>query len=377
MPFGYLFSVAVAAAAVASALWPRPTNGPRATPSFALGTVASEAPFMLAWYLMLITWTTADSGDLDNIAGWAGAALAALAVLGLIRIVWQSAQASSALDAALASTLGGERPQSSRARHRLRSAWALIAPLRVPDPRVRRERNLAYGPAGRANRLDAYRRRGTTSGPVFAYFHGGGFHSGSKNRQAKLLLETLALHGWVCVSANYRVRTEYLAILADAKRVIAWIRTEGARHGADPGTLVVAGGSAGAHLAVVSALSANRPELQPGFETVDTSVSAVVGLYGYYGEVFGQRPSAPSDFTGRALPPLLVVHGQKDPMAFASGARDFAEEMRARRGGPVAYAELPGAVHNFDLFASLRHAAVTTAVLDFVTWVRRGSAAHR
>ena len=95
-----------------------------------------------------------------------------------------------------------------------RSLWALIAPLRLPDPRVRRDRNVSYGPGGKANLLDVYRRRDTTAGPVFVYFHPGGFHSGSKNRQAKLLLETLAVQGWVCVSANYRLRVPFRVSLA-------------------------------------------------------------------------------------------------------------------------------------------------------------------
>lgn len=347
--------------------------------TFVLGTLGSEVPFILAWYLLIVTWTTLDEGDLDSPLGWIAAALAALTLLGLIRIVWQSARARPTLDRVLTDALGEDRPRASRTRHRFRAAWALVAPFRVPDPRIRRERNIAYGPApGRANLLDVYRRRGAGPGPVLVYFHPGGFSGGSKNRQSKLLIETLALRGWTCVSANYRLRTDYWAILSDAKRVIAWVRTEGREHGAAPDVLVAAGGSAGAHLASACALSSGRPELQPGFEQADTSVSAVVGLYGYYGEVFGQPSTRVPDLADRALPPALIVHGEKDPMAFAAGAREFVAEMRERGDGPVAYAELPGAVHNFDLFASLRHAAVATAVLEFTAaltsgpqWIRR------
>lgn len=372
MPPGYAITVLFVAAAVASALWPRPTHGPRQTPTFVLGTLGSEVPFMLAWYLLLVTWLSFDSGDLATPASWITAAVAALVLLGLIRIVRQSAQAGQVLASALTSALGEDRPRANRGRHRLRAAWALTAPFRLPDPRIRRERNIAYGPApGRANLLDVYRRRGAGAGPVLIYFHPGGFSGGSKNRQSKLMLETLALHGWTCISANYRLRTDYWTILADAKRVIAWTRTEGRRHGADPAVLITAGGSAGANLAAACALSAGRADLQPGFEEADTSVSAVVGLYGYYGEVFGQPGTQVSDLTGSSVPPVLIVHGEKDPMASAAGAREFTARLRDRRQGPVAYAELPGAVHNFDLFASLRHAAVTTAVLEFVTTIAR------
>ncbi|MCA0252392.1 MAG: alpha/beta hydrolase [Actinobacteria bacterium] len=369
MPIGYLLTVLLVAAATASALWPRPTNGPHATPSFALGTLANEIPFMLAWYLLFSTWVAWDTGDLATPASWVVAGLAALALAGLTWIAWQSRRSWDVLEAALDAALGADRPRASRPPHRLRSAWSLVAPFRLPNPRIQRTRNVSYGPSERWNRLDVYRRRDVVSGPTFVYLHPGGFHSGSKNRQSKLLLETLAGHGWVCVSADYHLRTDYPAILIDAKRVLAWVCTEGAAHGADAGTLVVAGGSAGAHLAVICGLSANQPELQPGFETVDTSVAAVIGLYGYYGRVFGQHPSAPEDYSGSSPPPLLVVHGEKDPMAAAGQAREFAETMRAGGGSPVAYAEFPAAGHNFDLFASLRHAAVATAVLEFTTWL--------
>ncbi len=368
MPFGYLFSVLVVVAIVASTLWPRPTDGPRATPGFVLGTIGNTAPFLLAWYLVLITWLAAISGDLAQPIAWLAVALAALALAGLGRIAWLSGRAMGVLDAALTRALGDDRPRTGWTAHRRRAAWALIAPFRIPDPRVRRHRNLQYGPSQRWNRLDVYRRPDVTSGPVFAYFHPGGFHSGSKNRQAKLLLETLAAHGWVCVSADYHLRTDYRTSLIDAKRVIAWLRAEGHQYGADPATLVVAGGSAGAHLALTCGLSAGQPELQPGFEQIDTSVSAVVGLYGYYGRACGEAQSAPTDFSGQ-VPPLLVVHGDADPMVGAAGVRGFIDELRARGPGPIGYAELPGAGHNLDLSASLHHAAITTAVLEFTRWL--------
>lgn len=371
MSLGYLISVLVVAAMVASALWPRPTHGPHATPTFVLGTMASEIPFMLTWYLLLITWAALDNRELEleSLAGAVSAGVAALAVVGLLVIIGQSLRAMPTLDTALDATLGTERPRTNRAAHWLRSLWALVAPLRIPNPRVRRRRNISYGPGGKANLLDVYHCPGVGSGPVFVYFHPGGFHSGSKNRQAKLLLETLASHGWICVSANYHLRVPFLVALADAKRVLAWVKSEGARYGGNPGIVVVGGGSAGAQLASHCGVSANHPEFQPGFEDADTAVNAVVGLYGYYGSAFGQEQSDAAEFTDRPLPPVLVIHGEKDPMAPSSVPQRYVDTMRARGEGPVAHAVLPGAVHNFDLFASLRHAASTTAVLEFLAWV--------
>src|SRR4029450_4266482 len=72
-------------------------------------------------------------------------------------------------------------------------------------------------------------------------------------------------------------------------RALRWIRERMAEYGGDPDFVVVTGGSAGGHLAALLALTPNDPEFQPGFEDVDTSVTACVPFYGVYdlGEGFG------------------------------------------------------------------------------------------
>ena len=58
IPIGYLVSVLIAATITYLALWPRPTNGPRVTPSLVLAMSGSEIPFLfLALNLYgLINW---------------------------------------------------------------------------------------------------------------------------------------------------------------------------------------------------------------------------------------------------------------------------------------------------------------------------------
>ena len=48
-----------------------------------------------------------------------------------------------------------------------------------------------------------------------------------------------------------------------------------------------------------------------------------------------------------------------------SDARAFVERVRAVSSHPVIYAELPGAHHDFDMFESIRAAAVSQAVEQF------------
>jgi acetyl esterase/lipase len=175
----------------------------------------------------------------------------------------------------------------------------------------------------------------------------------------------------VCLSANYRLRpAPFPDQVVDAKRVIAWARTEGRAYGADPSTLLVVGGSAGGHLAMMCALTGNDRRFQAGFEDVDTQVAGAVGLYGYYGTVWEDSlPSSPVDFLRPDAPPVLLVHGSRDPMVPVQDARTFAAAFRAASRNPVVWAELPGGLHTFDRFASLRSAGVVAGVEAFADWL--------
>ena len=177
-------------------------------------------------------------------------------------------------------------------------ARTVFWPLPLRARHVQRIANVSHGPGGRRNRLDLYRQRsGPAGAPVLIHFHGGHFRMGGKSREARALFYRFASEGWVCISADYRLRRagRFPASQIDAKRAIAWARQHAAEYGADPSLLVVAGNSAGAHLASMAALTANDPVFQPGFEDADTSVSAAVCLYGFYGnrDPAGPLPSSP------------------------------------------------------------------------------------
>lgn len=250
----------------------------------------------------------------------------------------------------------------------------LFAPLPVFHPGVTRTRNLSYGDAARRNRLDLYRRRGGSSGgPVLIHLHGGGFSlaPGRKSFYARRLLFRLARQGWVCISATYRLQpaAAFPDELVDVKKVIARARARAGEYGGDPGRIVLAGSSYGARLATLAGFTENDPAFQPGFELADTSVAAVVGLYGYYGGITsrGSLPSSPFDYAGRGCAPLLIVHGGQDTLTPPERARALAERARHASASPVAYAELPGAQHGFDLLASIRFEAVIDGIQAFAT----------
>ena len=154
------------------------------------------------------------------------------------------------------------------------------------------------------------------------HFHGGRFYSGNKAREARPLIRHLtSRRGFVCVSANYRLQPHVTLAdqVADVRSAIAWVRAHAAEFGAGPGPLFLTGSSAGANLAIRAVCEG------------ETGIAGLICRYGYYG---GLAPRAD-------LPPMLVVHGEKDMMVPAAAARAFAEQVRAVSSHPVSYAELP------------------------------------
>ena len=136
--------------------------------------------------------------------------------------------------------------------------------------------------------------------------------------------------------------------------------------------VLVAGSSAGAHLAATAALTANDPALQPGFEPADTAVQAAICLHGYYGPV-GTDSWSPVEHAGAHAPPFFIAHGDLDSYVPVEDARRFAEVLRARSQAAVVYAELHGGQHGFDLFDSLR----LESVIDGVSMFAAGLGARR
>jgi acetyl esterase/lipase len=128
-------------------------------------------------------------------------------------------------------------------------------------------------------------------------------------------------------------------------------------------------------MASLAALTPNDPAYQPGFEEADTSVTAAIGLNGWYGGYYGQDDaSSPLTHVRPDAPPFFIAHGDHDTVAPVEVARDFADTLARVSTNPVVYAELLGAQHAFDLFGSLRFEQVVDAIEAFTAWVRSSAA---
>ncbi len=381
-PFGYLVTTIILAWCTLFALAPpRPKHSSRSNRSHWFGFLLNELPLAAFYWLAASTALALTEGAADDRVGQIGLALAGTITVGLALVLRRALQTRRSVDSALDAGLGpGWRRSidpalSVRLRRRLPIARILIAPLSLRPREVERISNISYGDAGKWNLLDVYRHRSHPSGcPTLVFLHGGAFRSGRKSREARALLYRLASRGWVCISANYRLSpaAQFPDHLVDAKKAIAWARSSGQAYGADPDVLFLAGSSAGANLAVTAALTADDPRFQPGFEDADTSVTAAIGLCGYYGNYGGPGllPSSPAAYVRPDAPPFLFAHGDRDTIVLVEDARAFVDRVREVSSSPVVYAELPGAHHSFDLFESVRFASVVDGIEAFAARIR-------
>ncbi len=262
--------------------------------------------------------------------------------------------------------------------------------------------SVQYGPRP-SQLLDVWRRDDlpVEPAPVFIFVPGGAWVHGSRLLQGYALMSHLAALGWVCLSIDYRVAPHHTwpSHITDVKTAIAWARANVDKFGGDRNFVTIGGTSAGGHLAALAGLTGNDPEMASELpEGSDTSVDAVVGIYGRYDwedrstterarfvdflervvvkrkiakhpDIY--RKASPIAQVHADAPPFLVVHGTGDSVIPVAQARSFVERLRSVSHSVVGYVELPGAGHAFDMIDGARTGSASTAIGLFLNQIHR------
>lgn len=375
LPIGFFISVFFIFCATTCALFPRSVPKAFSFLNSYIGLVINEIPFFAFIWLLAVAVLAFAQGDVQSVASWIFFGIAIITAIALCIVVYQNLQAIPVLKKALENLPEKNNLEDVKGfaiMPRFHIA-AIPGPFLLRKKSVRRIADIAYGDAGKRNLLDVYvSSNQKKTSPVLIHFHGGGMYHGKKNTQALPLIYGLADRGWTCVSANYRLRptARYPEHQIDAKKAIAWVRSHAHEFGADPSIIIVAGGSAGGQLACHAALSINDPMFQPGFTESDTSVSAAISFYGYYGWLTSDIINHTNHFNN-SIPPMFIIHGDQDQLCPVEVTRNFIAKIRSISSNPVLYAELPHAQHNFDLFHSVRSEAIIDSIEVFGEWLKK------
>ena len=252
-----------------------------------------------------------------------------------------------------------------------------------------------YHDQGFSLALDIYRpSQHARDCPVLLQIHGGAWTIG-KNNQGIPLMVRMAAQGWICFSISYRLSPQavFPDHLIDCKRAIHWIKANGISYGADPNFIVVTGGSAGAHLAALTALTAGDVEFQPGFAEVDTTVQGCVAFYGVYDlhthfednsnlplqnvlkTVMHSTPqinpakfrqASPFNKVFKNPPAFMLIQGEKDSLIAPNETIRFHDALQKAETPHLVLLKLPWLGHGFDALPTISAQMVLPAVEKYL-----------
>lgn len=212
--------------------------------------------------------------------------------------------------------------------------------------------------------------------PLIIWVHGGAWRAGSRTRMP---IGELTKHGYAIASVDYRLSGDaaFPAQVHDIKSAIRYLRANATKFKVDSERFVIAGASAGGHLAALVGVSSGVEELEGTVGAhVDTSsqVHAIVSFYGAANLATILAQSTPHGLSVRvpALqlllrdppdknpelaklaspvthvdgkdPPLMLIHGDQDPQMPINQSHELTGAYQ-RAGSKVIFEVVHGGAH--------------------------------
>ncbi len=243
---------------------------------------------------------------------------------------------------------GDYRPFLAVYRERSAAAWAEVAEL---GGRVAEQR---YGVRPAQRVLVAAPPNATaTPVPLLVYLHGGYWQELSPDDSRFAAADSVAA-GWAFAAVGYTLapRARLDDIVAECRAALRALRRAAGEHGIDPDRIVVAGSSAGAHLAAMTAgepgvvgavLVSGVYELEP---LLTTTINDAVGL-----DAAAAARNSPVRRLRPGGVPTVVAVGSDETAQFHAQSAAHAAGLRAA-GTPVTEVTVEGRNH-FDVVLDL------------------------
>jgi acetyl esterase/lipase len=230
------------------------------------------------------------------------------------------------------------------------------------------------------SKLDLYiRKDAAVQYPTVIYIHGGGWTRDTKEARGFTIQPYLAM-GLNVVNVEYRLAEVALAPAAveDTRCALKWVLSHAKEYGIDSQKIVLAGDSAGGHLALITGFLPASAGMERqcarndylGRESVPTEmkVAAIINWYGisdvnelldgpamYAGAVawLGSQPDrdgiakrvSPLTYIRAGVPPVLTIHGDKDrTVPYTQSVR--LHQALTKAGVPNELLTMPGGGHS-------------------------------
>lgn len=202
--------------------------------------------------------------------------------------------------------------------------------------------------------------------PGAIVIHGGGWVEGEKESMLERFCLPFIQHGFVVANVEYRLAKAAVAPAAvqDVLRAAKWVQDHAADYKIDANHIIVAGGSAGGHLALLAGMLPASTGLGGVIK-----ISAVIDFYGIADvadqlEGPNQRPYAgawipgqsdrmelarqlsPLTYVRKGLPPVLAIHGDADATVPYEQSVRLTKALKAA-GDDAELITVPGGKHGF------------------------------
>lgn len=359
-------------------------------------------------------------GAIGAIAGWLYEAYWAIpmGIIGasmMILYVWRCTRDHTGFEDAFGADWS-DQITLEQTRHMVQKRWSWFLKMKAsPEPTWERDISFWTLPGTDRDLLcDIWRpANGDLSGLVVVYVHGGAWYFMNKDVGTRPFFRHLVAQGHTVMDVAYRLcpETDIYGMIGDVKRAIAWIKANADRYGVDPEKIVLAGGSAGGHLAQLAGYTPEHPEFTPeDVSGADLSVCGVVSYYGftdvmamyqymkvqkledpppapvgenlgsfggmrYYARfdvLFGDWPEDAPDLYQLASPithglpgspPTLLIQGEQDIYCPVDATRTHYAKL-AESGVPAINVTFPWTDHAFDLILPQLSPSAQSALYD-------------
>jgi len=257
-------------------------------------------------------------------------------------------------------------------------------------------KDIEYARIGEVSlKLDLRLPAGAARAPLIVWVHGGAWRGGSKTGVpiAKLVSE-----GYAIASVDYRLSTQarFPAQIHDLKAAIRFLRGHGDQWHLPTAKIVIAGDSAGGHLAALVGVSNGNPQLEGKVGADRAQTSSVQGIISFYGAanlttilsqstphglsvrvpalelLLGAQPgdvpelarlASPVFHVDPSDPPLLLFHGDHDAQMPINQSHELCGAYEKAKA-PVEFVVVHGAGHGGNAFYDEERLAIVRRFLQ-------------